>query len=414
MLKRKNESSHQVYMLDTMNNLLGVLVFSLILALVVDGTNQVPRDLAKSSVAQLKARLQAVGGVVKPTPSAIKQRELAVLRARKLAEKLQRELLALRSAERNQERLSTQLSEQIKKTASNLRPAILAGNGPLISESDVDRAEDEARRDAEEAAKLAEELDALLKAEPQVEQEIQLALARVNAANSALGQMRSKADLEEDLSRVDQLLEKAKQEKQKQLLALKVATEAIGGEGEILDLTKGREAATEWAPKSTLYFVCRNHEIVYMDTSALMGRFVSEWNKTIEEIKSSSEKVTWDEMADRVNSLGLENGSFTLRAQARHDGLILTRRPKFGPEWEDDERLNNPDSSYRHRITSADRSSVGVQFFVWEDSFDTYQRAVSIAKKSGFRTRWIPYASDEELDSSFPPGGDRVPTAFDP
>lgn len=60
MSRRHDDSAHSVYMLDTMNNVLGILILVLILTQVMDIATQGPKDTTPRSVPELEKELAAL------------------------------------------------------------------------------------------------------------------------------------------------------------------------------------------------------------------------------------------------------------------------------------------------------------------------------------------------------------------
>lgn len=348
MRGRRNESSHQVYMLDTMNNVLGILILSLILALVVDSANRQIKTGPDSELASLQKRLDA----------AVKELALP--------------------------------ADQLTSSAADARERV-------------------ARELATNTAQLAEELARLLNASGAKEQQLQDADARIASAIDALSHLRSKADLEEDLARAESALRALKEQKQALLQQMKEAKDKTGEAREALDFGRGRVATSRWEPKQVLTFVCRSRKLCRFDDTALGQQFQQVAAQIVAERQKAGGRVTIEELVGRVNEASIATNTFSLRIKGLSNngnpvGWTVMLRPRYGDEWQSIDRLRAPDSDFARQLAGADPASTGIVFNVWGDSFALYVEAVSIAKKLGFRTSWMPYAWNEEFDQELIPG----------
>jgi hypothetical protein len=98
-----------------------------------------------------------------------------------------------------------------------------------------------------------------------------------------------------------------------------------------------------------------------------------------------------------VNAAKISSDSFALTCDGPYDYqnktyLRFEIAQKMGNAWEDSNRLNAPDSAFRRKLASLDKTSIGIRFLVWDDSFDLYLKAVD----------WQPYAADQTFGLFFP------------
>lgn len=373
--KRAGASSQEDRVLHTMRRSTGIVILSLIVVLagVEDG-----RPAAKAAPAgsqQLTPELQAMA-------VRVREQEEAAKRAKANADRLAEELAALLESDKRK------ASEATDPTGSS------AGPGGITA-ADVDTWEAEAERLTAIANQLEQELATLRRARLATEDQLRRARDRAAQAGAARDpKARSAADLEEELARAEQALKAAEQQAAAQRQALRRIRERIGKAQEPLDIARGRVPGTAWQPESSIEFVCRREQIAFLDNQPLLARCEAE----IRELAAEDKTATWDDAETRINNLKLEGAVCTLSVKAVPGNLLIQLRMKFNEQWESIDRMEAENSSFRAMLASADASSTGLTFVVWDDSFETYIRAVTIAKEAGFRTNWIPYDADEEID----------------
>jgi hypothetical protein len=346
MNSRKGDSSHHVYLLDTMNNVLGILILVLILTQVLDVSSGGKRPPRKGEVEQLQKRLN--------------------------------ESLA----------------------ALNLKPQDL-------SEASVREREADAALSRGDLNKKLASLAAAAKDSNAAKAELESVSQRTAAAEVTLKNARSKADIEEELARQKRALASAAADRQAALTKLKSLEDRVHGDGgQAIGLGKGSPPTELWKPGQTALFICRKGKIAYWDTTECGKEIRSLGERYRADCQSKGADTSFDGFVTFASHQAFETDLLTIKCRALENdgGVVFTFEPKLAPGWEDATALSNPHSAFLRKLTQFDADKTAVNFLVWGDSFDTYARAVLQAKKLTYRTGWVPFAPSEELKQAIGPG----------
>lgn len=343
-MTRKDDSSHHVYLLDTMNNVLGILILVLILTQVLGAANS---------------------GVALVLPG---------------------ELDGLRD---NQAKLDAQIKLQ----------------STLITEHEIIVTE---RGNSETAASISTrnaELQALQDAEIKNQTELAKLSNSLKAAAQQAEKVPSQADLEEMLARANKPLQEAKDQLQASLEQLKSLQETASRGGQALDIGQGR-APQITVTLDRVYFICRKGKVAYEDIAAMNQAFSGAAQGYKADLQVRSERGSLQGLTDYINAGNYGDASFRLRLEliANNVGVWIVFDPRYTDKWADSKNLQDEDARLKKKLAEFDPHKTAIEFDVWNDSFENYVHLVTIAKNLGFKTRWVPFTADEEDRTAIGPG----------
>lgn len=357
MRRRRTETAgHQVYLLDTMNNVLGILILALILTRLILPEVEDKGAPGAASIAALRRTLAGIAlppnpnGVTEATAAAHEQR-LNALRAELAASKAARDAAAGRRASLERERLD------LKSALAPLLP-----EDPRTSKADLE--EWIARLDKERARLRGEVRDALAKYE-----------AAVRSAPVAPDQV--------------------------------VTVSINAAEGGL---------AVESAPADAHFvmLVCFNGRVFPRDIRALEDARAAGFKAVID--KKGENGATFADIAEHfdVNDIGDEY--FRVKVLVFQDTKgksFLVRHLPRGGAGDTIEALRRGGSMIETLLRGLDRSSSIVLFRAWADSFDAYLAARALTDSLGVRCGWEPCTPDQILQFQMGRPGDGAAPEID-
>lgn len=345
MAKSKGNETNLDSLLDTMTNVVGILVIVLILTQISVG------DAVKQIREQEAARKKAETAPAPPPAPAVPTITPE----------------ALEEARKERDRIAALLAK-LKQVWGDLRAD--------VSRERVDLAS--LKKSLEDLKKLASE------PAPKIPDAAEL--------NSLIAELKVKSDdLEKKVSDAQKELDK-----QRALLdkAVKDLPRPVA-----VTLPNPREPP----PGATqALFVCKGGRIVRFDLPSLETKFLAEVRRCTGKPGEKVELGLGDpeKIVAHFNANDIGDEYFRLRVEKI--GLVLPMRLRFearrNDQGENSARLAQADSAFAREVAGLDPKRRYVRFSVWSDSFETYLAARKASDERGLAAGWIAFAMDETLD----------------
>jgi hypothetical protein len=345
--RRKSNGGSLDSLLDTMTNVVGILVILLTVTQlgVRDAVNRITSDrtVDPEEYAELQAKLAEVF---------------------RTHEELRRRRDALRVDEEDDE--DTEL--ELRKVKKNLEDA--KHNVNVLQET-----EDEKRRRREEELRaLVEEANRLMEEQKKKEKEL---VAKVNA-------------VENELAR---------------LMALLTDTPVQGPlPAKVVNLPNPRPAPEG---KQRIQFLCREGRVMYIDIEGLQEKCQKRAEYLVRRKalnRDPTAGIDGKQLVDAFNrdsTVRDRDFDIEMQVQGRLPRLLLKRKENAG---ETAEQVKRSGSQFRRQIARTDPNKFYVQFLVWPDSFEAYLEARKLASQRGLDAGWRMTSMQGEYPISL--GGD--------
>jgi hypothetical protein len=323
--------------MDTMNNVLGILILALILTRLIFPQVENAQGISKESIARLRAQLSALGPPDAPPPVDPTDREWRLAELETLQDHL---------AQASKER------DELLKTGEMLE---------------------------RERAELNKQLS-------------ELPPETVNV---------TRADLERSISDIEKAIAALRDSIRQATAALKALTRSAPVKADkVVDVsvpsTEGG-VAVESAPRDAevILFACTKGRVLTVDTKAL-DKAIGAAIKALFESKGKSLTVLDLKSYFETNDVGdplIRVEMIPIRDREGPTCLArLIPRPSAGEEIE---TIRSGRSAFEKRLRELNVPKVCVVFKVWSDSFESYLAARKLADSLGLSCGWQPFAMDE-------------------
>lgn len=330
-------SSHHVYLLDTMNNVLGIFVLVLIMTLIVSATT-VPGGVNTPGLRERFASLLARLGV---------------------------------SPEHVTDEAAGQLERQVAASASDLERA----KTQLTTRPSED---DEIRQKTADARARANAVQTQLPTPP-AKADLEKELATLRGTRQTLT-----TRLAGSREQLKSLLEKARE----------------GDRPADFARSQKPTTRPKARPKNVAAFVLRKGKIAYVNSEALVEAVgKNALAGYVDDAKRRRVEPSLADLVKFFNSKERGDDTFTVTMEALSDGggFALIMHPRYNSTWIDCANLDAETAWFRSKLKELDPSDTVVSFDPWSEDFDNYARMNKVALSLGFSTMWTPRDEDEEL-----------------
>lgn len=143
-----------------------------------------------------------------------------------------------------------------------------------------------------------------------------------------------------------------------------------------------------------IYFECRNQTVFFPDIEGL----TEESNEVWKNIQVSN----WFRKVEILKTFNISNSFYTYVPEKKwknNENWVVEDHFEPTPDarGETDFQIKQPDSSFRHKLTTLDPNQQHLFFIVRHDSFEIFHVARAIALESGFRVGWNPLEANQTL-----------------
>lgn len=337
---RSEPGGHQVYLLDTMNNVLGILILALILTRLIFPHMEDDKGIGKDVIAALKKKLATV--VMPQNPDAIDASSVA-----------------------NRERELKDLGNRLSAAGSKKEEATAI----------------RARLERERADLISKVTDLL------------------PGGDST----KTKADVEEAISRMDDARAKLRESLRQAAADYEAAARSAQvGADKVVDVSVPAAeggVTVESAPRDAkvVVFICFKGRVIPMDSKAVNDALV-EGLKAV--IKDKGKETTVQDLTSYFKEHDVGDPSIRVELipiRDREGPTCLARLNPRAKVGEDLLAIRSGRSEFEKKLRELDREKGCVIFQVWSDSFESYLAARRIADSIGVSCGWTPFASDQHL-----------------